>query len=214
MLNIKAFPFNPFAMNTHVLWDETHEGVIIDAGNYTNEENIILLDFIKANSIKIMSLWFTHNHIDHIIGAKFLCEEYSVIAKSHTKGKFLFEQAEDHASMLGFHFKGLPNKIVNIDDNEILKFGNTEAKAFYTPGHVDGSMSFYFHKAKFVIVGDVLFRAGIGRTDLPTGDYHSLEKSIREKLYTLPNSTIVFPGHGPQTSIGFEKEYNPYFQEL
>jgi len=92
MLNIKAFPFNPFAMNTHVLWDETHEGVIIDAGNYTNEENIILLDFIKANSIKIMSLWFTHNHIDHIIGAKFLCEEYSVIAKSHTKGKFLFEQ--------------------------------------------------------------------------------------------------------------------------
>ena len=210
MLNIKAFPFNPFAMNTYVLWDETREGVIIDAGNYTNEENAQLLDFVTENQINITALLLTHNHIDHILGIKFLSERFHLPIQTHAAGDFLFKVAQSSAIAYGITFAGFPEDIAHLSEADNFRFGKTVFQAFYTPGHADGSLCYYFPKDKIVVVGDVLFNGSIGRTDLPTGDFDILEKSIKEKLYTLDDEVIVYPGHGPETTIGFEKKYNPF----
>lgn len=212
MLNIKTFPFNPFAMNTYVLWDETHEGIIIDAGNNTNDENRILLDFISENQINIIGLFLTHNHIDHIMGVKFLSDNFNLPIQTHAAGDFLFNVAEPSAKAYGMHFAGLPDSKIYIEDGAVFKLGNHSFQAIYTPGHADGSLCYYFSEAKIIVVGDVIFNGGIGRTDLPTGDYDVLEMSIRNKLYTLDDEVVVYPGHGPETTIGFEKRNNPFFQ--
>lgn len=212
MIEVKTFPFNPFAMNTYVVFDETGDGIIIDAGNSHNGEHQILLDFLKQNKINIKGLYLTHSHIDHILGIKFLSDYFKMGVHYHPAGDFLFAQANDYAESLGFSFEGMPSELIPIDENHIIKFGDSIGKVLYTPGHVDGSVCYYFEQDSKVFVGDVLFRQGIGRTDLPTGDYELLEKSIKQKLYKLPNEVTAFPGHGPTTTIGFEKKNNPFFQ--
>lgn len=212
MIKTKTFAFNPFAMNTYVLWDDNGQGLIIDAGNNTDVEHQILIDFISQNRINIIGLYLTHAHIDHILGAKFLSDYFNLPIKMHSAGAFLLNQADSYASTLGFHFPGLPSKIEFIDENYVVDLGGEYIKLLYTPGHVDGSLCYYLPDSQMVFVGDVLFRLGVGRTDLPTGDYALLEQSIRQKLYSLPNETKVFSGHGPTTSIGFEKKNNPFFQ--
>jgi glyoxylase-like metal-dependent hydrolase (beta-lactamase superfamily II) len=213
MIKIKAFPFNPFAMNTYVVYDETGEGIIIDAGNYTNDETAVLLNFTTGMNISIKGVWLTHAHIDHIIGAKEISGKYGIPVFAHKDGMFLFDEAESYALSLGIAFKGIPDDIQDIDITKPVTFGNSRAIPLLTPGHVNGSICYYFQNDKVLFSGDVLFRNGIGRTDLPTGDYTTLEMSIRNKLYTLPDDVTVYPGHGPKTSIGFEKSNNPFFQE-
>ena len=185
MLKIKTFSFNPFAVNTYVLWDESGDGIIIDAGNYTNEENRILLDFLDENQIKITGIYLTHNHIDHIMGIKFLADSLKLPVNTHSGGDFLFEVAAVSAASYGMDFAGIPEEIIHIEERDDFKFGVTEFRTFYTPGHVDGSLCYFFPDYKKIVVGDVLFSGSIGRTDLPTGDFDILEKSIRNKLYTL-----------------------------
>lgn len=213
MLKIKTFQFNPFALNTYVVFDSTNQGIIIDAGNNNSVENSILLDFIKENQLNIQGLYLTHAHIDHILGSKFLSDYFKLGVHYHEAGNFLFKDAKSYAASLGFNYDGAPEKLISIDETGEINFGETKGVVLYTPGHVDGSVCFYFVKEAKIFVGDVLFRQGIGRTDLPTGDYDLLEKSIRKKLYILPDITEVFPGHGPSTTIGFEKKYNPFFND-
>jgi hydroxyacylglutathione hydrolase len=211
-LNIKTFSFNPFALNTYVLSNAAGNAIIIDAGNSDNDENQALLAYIKENKLNVEGLYLTHAHIDHILGAKFLSEHFGLGVHYHPAGSFLFDVAEASAQSLGFQFSGLPSHLIPLKEGDEVMLGDENGKVLYTPGHVDGSLCFYFPKSKLVIVGDVLFHQGIGRTDLPTGNYEVLEQSIRQKLYTLPEDTQVFPGHGPSTSIGFEKKNNPFFQ--
>ncbi len=214
MIQIKTFPFNPFAVNTYVLYDESGEGIIIDAGNYSEAEREELLNFVHKNSIEIKALYLTHAHIDHITGAAFLSEHFALPFRCHKAGEFLFSTALSYALSLGLQVKKVPHELEFIENEASIEFGNSKGIALYTPGHVDGSLCYYFEKEKLVFTGDVLFRTGIGRTDLPTGDYGLLEKSIRDVLYKLPDEVKVYPGHGPQTSIGFEKRNNPFFQSL
>ncbi|MBN2747140.1 MAG: MBL fold metallo-hydrolase [Bacteroidales bacterium] len=213
MLEVKSFQFNPFGVNTYVLWDESLSGILIDSGNSTNEENQRLLSFIENKGIKIEGLYLTHLHIDHILGAHFLSRHFGVPVRAHRAGNFLFDKANEYAQSLGFSHDKNPDNVEYIDENHRIAFGNIIGQVLYTPGHVDGSLCFYFDSAAVLFSGDVLFRQGVGRTDLETGDYHILENSIRQKLFRLPDDTMVFPGHGPSTSIRFEKRYNPFFSE-
>lgn len=210
MIHIEVFPFNPFQMNTIVLWDDTNECVIIDPGMHISTEEQQLVDFITEKNLKPVELLLTHAHIDHIIGCAFIADKYKLKLKAHSDGNFFLKDAEAYGSTFGITIdKVIPVESFIVDGDEV-KFGDSVLKVLFTPGHADGSVCYYSAPDNMVVTGDVLFNQSIGRTDLPTGDYDKLQKSIWEKLFTLPDSTVVYPGHGPSTTIGNEKTHNPF----
>ena len=210
MITIEKFAFNPFQMNTYILSDETNECVIIDPGCYEEREERILSEYISSQNLHPVKLLFTHSHIDHIFGTNFVAKKYSLKPEIHKAGLPFHINGDEHAKMYGFEIDKVVEPENFIEEGDIIKFGNSEIKVVYTPGHADGSVCFIGDKDKFVITGDVLFRDSIGRTDFPTGDFDVLKKSIHTKLFTLPDDFTVYSGHGPETSIGYEKVNNPY----
>jgi glyoxylase-like metal-dependent hydrolase (beta-lactamase superfamily II) len=210
MIKIERFIFNLFEVNTYVLYDETKESVIIDPGCYESAEQNRLKKFIEEKGLKPVRLLNTHTHIDHILGNQFIVNQYNIKPEIHEKGLIFLNKLPDTAVGFGMIVNEVPQPGNFINDGDIIKFGNSRLKVLYTPGHANGSVCFYNEEQKFVIVGDVLFNQSIGRTDLPTGDFDLLNKSIEEELFTLPDDVIVYPGHGPETTIGFEKINNPY----
>lgn len=211
MITIKTLVFNAFQVNNYILSDETNECVIIDAANNDINEDNKLFKYIEDNNLKPVCLLSTHAHVDHILGNKSVLEKYKIPYKIHTAGTQFIYTAVEHGQMFGLSVKPSPMPTDYIEDSEIIRFGNSELKALYTPGHADGSICYYSDNDSFLISGDVLFYGSIGRTDLPTGDYDELIKNIKTKIFTLPSDTVVYPGHGPETSVGFEKENNPFF---
>ncbi|MBI5219324.1 MAG: MBL fold metallo-hydrolase [Bacteroidia bacterium] len=210
MIIIKPFIFNPFQENTYLLHDETGECIIIDSGCFSRNEEEELLAFINSNSLKPVKILNTHGHIDHIFGNSFLQHKFNIKIFGHKADDFLIENAVQYGSSFGIDIKIPPKVNVGIEENSIVKFGNSELKVIHVPGHTPGGIAFYNEEQKFVIVGDVLFNLSIGRTDLPGGDYQTLITSINSKLMTLPSDTIVYSGHGPSTTIGEEMESNPF----
>jgi glyoxylase-like metal-dependent hydrolase (beta-lactamase superfamily II) len=211
MINIKTFVFNAFQENTFLLFDETKECVIIDAGcNDENEYNQVD-EFIKENNLVLKSIINTHCHIDHILGNAYLINKYKVQSIAHKEDLPLIERSKDMAAAFGFDVQEppIPNQFVN--DGDEIKFGNNVFIVKHVPGHSPGSIALYNEAEKFVIVGDVLFAGGIGRTDLPGGDYDTLITSIKEKLFTLNSDVVAYPGHGESTTIGQEMDSNPFF---
>ncbi len=210
MITIKKFVFNSFQVNTYVLFDETKECVIIDAACYEDFEKEELVEYIAKEGLKPVRLLDTHCHIDHILGNNFVADKYNLGIEIHRDGLPFHKGVKNHGVAFGIDLEPLTEPSNFLKEGDKVNFGNSELEVLYTPGHADGSVCFLNRKQKFVIVGDVLFNQSIGRTDLPTGDYDLLIKSIREKLFTLPDDFTVYPGHGPETSIGFEKVNNPY----
>ncbi len=213
MLHIKSFTFNPFEENTYLLFDETAECLIIDPGCYMQDEKDELVNFIEDKKLNPVLLLNTHCHVDHIFGNKFLFDKYGLLPQCHQAELRLMEAASEYSKQWGVFLEPSPKPKVFLDENNEIKFGNQTLKILFTPGHSPGSICFYHAEEKKIISGDVLFQRSIGRTDLPMGDYDTLIESIRTKLYTLPNDVQVFPGHGPATTIGFEKMYNPFVKE-
>jgi len=209
-MTVKTFIFNPFQLNTFVVYDETKSAIIIDAGNSNEAENTKLFDFISQEGLNIEGLYYTHAHVDHIVGNNDIINHFGIKAYASEDSSMFFDNAESHAKSLGFVIKDLIKPQLTIKDHDEVRFGNSSLKVISTPGHADGSLCFYSEKDQFIIVGDVLFRDSIGRTDLPTGDYDVLMDTIKNKLFTLPNGVKVFPGHGPTTTIGYEKMNNPF----
>jgi hydroxyacylglutathione hydrolase len=214
MLNIKIFPFNPFQVNTYVLYDETGECVIIDASCYEAYEEKLLKNYISENNLKPVALLTTHCHIDHILGNNFIADTYNLKPQIHHDGKHFLENAMEYAETFGFRIKKPVMPEEYLKDGQVIKFGNQSITVLETPGHASGSVCFYHQEEKFVIAGDVLFQNSIGRTDLPTGDYDTLIKSINEKLMTLEDDVKVYSGHGPATEIGYERRSNPYLNGI
>ncbi len=210
MITVKQFPFNPFQVNTYVLFDETKECVIIDPGMQGKHEEEELTDYIDANGLKPVLLLNTHAHVDHIIGNHFVAEKYNLQLNAHKDCVGFLTNAAAYAESFGLKMGAVKSIDNFIGEEEVIKFGDSTIQVLYTPGHADGSLCFYSEKDAFVITGDVLFNQSIGRTDLPTGNYDLLQQSIWEKLFTLPDNTIAWPGHGPETNIGFEKLHNPF----
>ncbi|MCF6171953.1 MAG: MBL fold metallo-hydrolase [Bacteroidales bacterium] len=210
MITVKQFAFNPFQVNTYVLGDETKACVIIDPGMQGPHEEQELTDYVASNGLKPVMLLNTHAHIDHITGNHFVAEKYGVplIAHEHCVG--FLTHALEYAESFGLKMDMVKTIDRFVMDGESIIIGDSALKVLYTPGHAAGSLCFYAEKDDFVITGDVLFNQSIGRTDLRTGNYDQLQQSIWEKLFTLPDQTVVWPGHGPETNIGFEKMHNPF----
>ena len=210
MISIKNFTFNSFEVNTYVLSDETKECIIIDPACYEDFEKKIFYDYIEDNKLKPVRLLNTHCHIDHILGNAFVLEKYKLTTEIHKDGLPLLNNMKSYGMMFGITLEDIPKPTVFIEENQVIRFGNSSVKALYLPGHADGSLAFYSEEG-FVVVGDVLFNGSIGRADLPTGNHELLINNIKNKLFVLPDNTKVYCGHGPETTIGFEKGHNPYF---
>lgn len=210
MITVKVFAFNPFQVNTYVLSDETKECVVIDPGMQGQNEENQLTDYIDSNGLKPVMLLNTHAHIDHIVGNHFVAEKYDLELTAHKDCVGFLTNAMAYAGSFGLQLDAVKTIDKFIDQGEEIQFGHSTIKVLHTPGHADGSVCFYAEKDNFVITGDVLFNQSIGRTDLPTGNYDLLQQSIWDQLFTLPDDTVAWPGHGPETNIGFEKLHNPF----
>ena len=210
MINIKTFVFNGFQENTFVLFDETKECIIIDAGCYDNSEKENLVSFIENNNLKPVKLVNTHGHIDHLLGVNFLRGKYNIPFEAHKLDEPIVCSTNEYAELFGFSFNDSPTIDNYLNEIDEIKFGNSSLEIFHVPGHSPGSLAFYSKSQEFVIVGDVLFNGSIGRTDLPGGDYDTLIHSIKTKLLNLPENVEVLSGHGNNTSIAYEKKTNPF----
>jgi glyoxylase-like metal-dependent hydrolase (beta-lactamase superfamily II) len=213
-MKIKQFEFNMLPVNTYVIWDEhTHEAAIIDAGCYTSEECETLKQFISNEKLEINYLLNTHLHFDHIFGNRFVYEQYGLKTCAHPADEEWLIEAPNRTRMFGLEFPGEPAPIgTYLKEGDELTLGHHTLKCIHVPGHSPGSIVFYSPEARCIFVGDVLFQGSIGRSDLPGGDIRTLIDGIRDKLLTLPDATLVYPGHGNATTIGYEKNYNFYLK--
>jgi len=213
LAKIKTFEFNPLGVNTYLLSDETKECVVIDASAFYADERELLLNYIFDHDFVIKHLLNTHLHFDHLFGINMLASQFDLTLECHQADEFLLEDINKQLRMFG-----LPSTNTNfkpeighyLSEGDIITFGNQSLKVIHVPGHSPGSIVFYNEVAGSLISGDLLFHSGIGRTDLPGGDYDELVNSIQTKLFILPDETVVYPGHGPSTTIGFEKKNNPF----
>ncbi|MFD2514736.1 MBL fold metallo-hydrolase [Pontibacter locisalis] len=211
-MTVTCLTFNPFQENTYLLHDDTKECVVIDPGCYEKHEQEELKKFVKDNDLKVVRLLNTHCHIDHVLGNKFVADTYNVPLEIHPDEEQILRAVPTYAPNYGFQLyaEQLPEKYLK--EGDIVKFGNTELEVILAPGHAPGHVVFYNKPEKTVIGGDVLFQGSIGRTDLPGGDFDTLIQSIKTKLFTLPDDVTVYSGHGPETTIGYEKKYNPFLR--
>jgi hydroxyacylglutathione hydrolase len=210
-MTIKTFTFNPFQENTYLVFDETNEAVIIDAGCLQAGEKQVLTRFIEDNKLTLKRVLNTHLHLDHQFGNKFLFDTYGIAPEACVEDEFLLENVVAQARSYGFPVTEEAQPLgAYITENQEITFGSSCLKAIHAPGHSPGSMVLYSEKDGVMFAGDVLFQGSIGRTDLPKGDYASLILAITKKLLVLPDSTVVYCGHGPSTTIGYEKKNNPY----
>lgn len=211
MITIKAFEFNYFQENTFLLYDETREAVLIDCGCFRKEEEKELDDFIKENKLTVKHLLCTHLHLDHIFGNPHVYKTYGLTPKAHKLDVDCIPSPDEQARLFGIssHTESIPVEKY-IVGNEVIKFGKSELLVITVPGHSPGSVAFYNKKGGFLIVGDALFAGGIGRTDLWGGNQEVLVAAIKDKLFALPDETVVYPGHGTETRIIDEKLNNPY----
>ena len=215
MLKIAKLTFNPILENTYILWDESNECIIVDAGNLSAREDNRLVDYIAEQGLKPVMAVNTHGHFDHIAGVEHVKRTFDVPFAMSSKDNYLLESAPSSAKMFGMNDCTFPSKVdIDLDGMEELRFGNTVLKVIPTPGHTPGCVSLYNEAAGIVLTGDTLFRESIGRTDLPGGDYSCIMHSIIEKLIVLGDEVAVYPGHGEQTTIGHESLYNPFIVEV
>ena len=210
MSSVKIFQNNPFQENTCLLYDETGECAIIDPGMDTAAEQNVVVNFIRDNGLKPVLLLNTHCHIDHVLGNKFVFDQYGLKPRFHEGELPVLESVSTYAPSMGIRYELSPLPDVYLPENGTIHFGNTELELIFAPGHSPAHLCFYDKRDNLLIGGDVLFRNSIGRTDLPGGNFKQLVENINRKLFVLPGNCTVYPGHGPATTIGYEKEHNPF----
>lgn len=212
-MQLKRFTFSLFEVNTYILYDKSKECIIIDPACNNKQEQDYLLNFLKENRLKPVKLLNTHCHLDHVFGNKFIADTFNLETEAHKEEENNINNALNAAHLYGIQMeKPYPIKKY-INENDLIKFGFSELKTLHVPGHTAGSLVFYNIEDNFAIVGDVLFKSSIGRTDLPGGNYETLISQIKTKLFNLPEKMNVYPGHGPETNIGFEKHHNPFLND-
>ena len=210
MLKIKSFVFSPIQENTYLLYNEFNNALVIDPGCYFPEEKDELAAFITQSGLKPQMLLNTHCHLDHVFGNKFVAEAYNLTLQIHEKEKKMLDLAPASGLMYDMPFDNYTGDLIFLEDDGKIVMDGDELEIIFVPGHSPGHICFYCAKQNFIIGGDVLFNRSIGRTDLPGGDHETLLKNIRERLFVLPNETVVYSGHGPVTTIGEEKRENPF----
>jgi len=211
-MEIYRLVFSPIEVNTYILADQSGDCAVIDCGCFDRKEFRQLTELIEEKNLKPVLLLNTHCHLDHIFGNGFMLEKYNLGAFCHENEDSNRENVVSYALMFGLYMKKPPEPAGYLADGQKISFGQTELIALHVPGHAAGSLAFYAEKDSVVFTGDALFAGSIGRTDLPGGNYDTLRNSIRNKLFTLPPDTVVYPGHERKTTIGTEIESNPYFK--
>lgn len=212
MLKVKVFSFSPVQENTYVLYNEHNKAIIIDPGCYFSAEQETLKNFIKDTKLEPVRLLNTHCHLDHVFGNKWVHETWGLELYIHQGEKQMLELAPLSGERWGLPFQNYEGPLHFLEAGDEVFLDQDKLSVILAPGHSPASICFYCKEQGFVIGGDVLFRESIGRTDLPGGDHETLLASIRTRLFTLPDTTEVFPGHGSPTTIGHEKEHNPFLQ--
>jgi len=208
---IRSFVNNPYQENTYILYDDTRECAIIDPGMYTAPEQNAVTNFIRDNQLKPVLLLNTHCHIDHVLGNKFVFDQYGLKPQFHPGELPVLSAVPSYAPQMGIRYELSPLPDHFLSETGTVSFGNTELELIFAPGHSPAHLCFYDEADNLLIGGDVLFKGSIGRTDLMGGNYDQLIENIEQKLFTLPADCTVYPGHGPETTIGFEKKHNPFF---
>lgn len=211
-MKVKVFAFSPYQENTYVLYDDTQEAVIVDCGAYWEEEQQQLLDFLKTENLKVVKLLHTHLHLDHIFGYEFTAKTFNMLTHAHREDQFLLGDFVMNSQMMGLDVKQeVPQEIgTYLEEGDTVSFGNTVLHVLHVPGHTPGHICFFHKESNALLAGDCLFRQSIGRTDFPYSDHETLLTHINSKLLTLPDATTVYSGHGPTTTIGWEKQHNPF----
>jgi hydroxyacylglutathione hydrolase len=213
-MKIEVFTFNPVQENTFVIYDETNgECAIIDPGCFNNSEFEQLTGFLSAYDLKPVKLINTHGHFDHIFGVERCRKAFDLKWEAHPGDAFWVENAPAKGALFGIKIDPVHPAEISLQHNDEIKIGNSTLKVIHVPGHSPGSICLYNEEDKTLIAGDVLFRGSIGRTDLEQGSHETLISEIKSKLLVLPNDVVVYPGHGPKTTIGYEKVNNPYLQD-
>lgn len=213
MLKVKCFVCNSFYENSYVVYDNnTKECAIIDAGFYYADEEDAVSYFIESNDLIVKHLINTHLHLDHCFGAEYISNRYNVGLSGDDNDDLLLKLIPQQCEMFGIKLNSAVPILKNvIKEGDKIEIGNYTLVAISVPGHSPGSLCYYCKEEGILFSGDVLFKESIGRTDLHGGSYKALSENITSKIFTLPDSTIVYCGHGPTTTIGYEKENNPYF---
>ena len=213
-MKIHRFVFNPIQENTYILWDDTNECIIIDAGNASAAEDARLTDFIAEQGLKPVMAVNTHGHFDHAWGVEYLKSTFGVPFAISSHDAPLLASAQESAAMFCLDMSEAPSKgDIDLSALEELHFGNTTLRIIATPGHSQGGISLFDEDSKSLFVGDTLFRESIGRTDLPGGDYPTIMRSIIGEILPLGDEVTIYPGHGEKTTIGHESLYNPFIVE-
>ncbi len=213
-MNIARFVFNPIAENTYVVWDDSGEAAVIDAGGSTAAENARLDEFLAERGLHPVVAINTHGHFDHALGVPHLKTTYGIPFAAHASDAFLLENAGPSGRIFGVKTGDLPSIDIDLGQRETISFGDTTLQIIHTPGHTPGHVCLFEPRSGVVFTGDTLFADSIGRTDLPGGDYSWIMRSIIDKLLPLGGDVKVYPGHGPETTIGREAAGNPFITEV
>jgi len=210
MIEIKIFTFNALQENTYLLYDDTKESIIIDPGCYDRSEQEELKEFIKEKGLKPVKLLNTHCHVDHVLGNKFVKDLFKIKLYTSKEEEEALRAVKVYAPVYGFTNYAESEVDEIIKEGDLISFGNSQLEILFVPGHSVGHLAFINKEEKICISGDVLFQQSVGRWDLPGGNEKTLLNSIQNKLFKLSDEMVVFPGHGPETTIGMEKRTNPY----
>jgi hydroxyacylglutathione hydrolase len=206
---LETLTVGPFHENCYVIGDqETGTGAVVDPG----DEAARIALAVEQTNLEIGQILITHTHIDHVGAVAALVDEYACPILMHAEAEPMLKQLPTQALMMGLKFGKVPTVNRYVGDEEVLEVGNLKLKSLYTPGHAPGHLAFYVESEALVLSGDALFAGSVGRTDLFGGSIDLLMRSIDERLLTLPDETKVYPGHGPETTIGDERRHNPFLQ--
>lgn len=211
-MTIKTFVCNPLQENTYLVIDDTtNQCMIVDAGCLFDEEKQAIASYIQTNGLKLVYVVNTHLHLDHCFGNGFLTQTFGVKPMAHADDEDLLRFMKAHAAAFGVPFDEEPQPLGGyLAEGDVLTVGNEKFEVLHIPGHSKGGIVLYNAAQGVLFSGDSLFKMSIGRTDLPGGDYATLVNALTKKVMTLPDATVVYPGHGPTTTIAQEKMYNAY----
>lgn len=213
-MDIQVFTFNPIQENTYLLSDGQGHALVVDPGNSTAGEHRRLQQAIDSSGLQLEGILCTHLHFDHILGIPFLQRQYRCDFHAHRQDESWLHNISGIAAAFGLQVPDMELRLEKtLKDGDHITLGDIDLEVLFTPGHSAGGLCFYAAREQALFCGDTLFAGSIGRTDLPGGDYATLIDSIRDKLLCLPDETVVYPGHGPVSSIGEEKQMNPFIQD-
>jgi len=203
--------FSPIDVNTFIITGDDSSCIVIDCGCYGKAEEKRLADLLSSLTLEPVLLLNTHCHLDHIFGNGMMLEKYGLRSWFHEGEKFNHITSPKHALMFGLSMEPPPEPAGYLSDGEIITSSGLDLEVIAVPGHSSGGVAFYSGESGVIFTGDALFAGSIGRSDLPGGNHHQLLDNIRNRLFTLPPDTVVYPGHGPETTIGEEIRSNPFF---